>query len=116
MPTIYSNQINISVISELDIIDYNLTYDCINRRIVVSGKVVYKGNPISSAIVDIGFCSGMRGGYVSPADERITNDNGEFVGYVYTETPAGGQNCIASQAIYNGIYAVVYKNITIPTC
>ncbi|MEM3482482.1 MAG: hypothetical protein QW246_05670 [Thermoplasmata archaeon] len=94
---------------DLEIKNYNLSFDHGTHNIIATGTVYLNGQPKQNAIVDIGFCSNYKAIY-----ETSTDKNGNFKGYIYTGTPPGGQNCIFAETSIANKKAIVSKTITIP--
>jgi hypothetical protein len=127
MATIYSNKISVQVMGNqpnLEIANYNVSVICPSygggHNISVSGTVLYNGNPVPNVTVKIGFCSAYdpTTHSFSAWIEAITDGNGKFssTDYLFTATPPGGQNCIASLVYYNDMYADKMMTVTIPSC
>ncbi|MEM3829072.1 MAG: hypothetical protein QXP36_07660 [Conexivisphaerales archaeon] len=94
---------------DLEIKNYNLSFDHETHNIIAIGTVYLNGQPKQNAIVDMGFCSNYYAIY-----ETSTDKNGNFKGYIYTGTPPGGQNCIFAETSIANKKAIVSKTITIP--
>jgi hypothetical protein len=122
--TIYSNKLSVQAMGNqpnLEIANFNVYLTCTSNghNITVNGTVLYNGKPLPNVTVNIGFCSAYNPTthMFSASWSTKTNEIGNFgLSGMFTQTPPGGQNCIAAVVYFNNMYADKMMTVTIPPC